>query len=233
MCHTGLMCGRFTLFTDDQDLVTLFDVDVMEGEHAPAFNQAPSQLIRSVVGDEPRSLTLQRWGLVPGWAKAGFKPLINARAETVTEKPSFRAAASRRRCLLPTNGYYEWSDKQPFFLGAAGKEGHPVAPLESPVLAMAGIYEVPWSDIDTIATCAVVTREATDSLGHIHPRMPLFVPEQLWEEWLDPTLTDGESVAALIDSLPETLLAAQPVSKAVGNVRVQDPEVIFSPTTLF
>lgn len=221
------MCGRFTLFADDQKLATLFDIDVMEGEHAPAYNQAPSQFIRSVVGNDSRTLTLQKWGLVPGWAKGSFKPLINARAETVTEKPSFRAAASRRRCLLPTNGYYEWSDRQPYFLAEADADGAPLPPRDSPVLAMAGIYEVPWSDIDTVPTCAIITHAAHDSLGHIHPRMPLFIPQERWDEWLDPSLDDRGQVAAMIADMPQMLLAAQPVSKAVGNVKMQDPRVIF------
>lgn len=228
------MCGRFTLFSDDTDLVTLFDIDVVEGEHRAAYNEAPSQWIRAVVDAGPKILTLQKWGLVPHWAKPGFKPLINARSETVTEKPSFRTAALRRRCLLPTNGYYEWvtgedGKKQPYFLAAASPGGGPLPVEESPVLAMAGIYE--WSrtpDGSDLVTCSIITREAHDNLGYIHPRMPLFVPEDRQEEWLDPQMQDRLGVRHLIDAMPPVILAAQKVSSAVGNVRVQDPTEIFT-----
>ena len=217
------MCGRFSLYASDDDLVKLFDIDVMEGEHGASYNQAPSQWIRSVVGDQPRVLTLQKWGLVPHWAKDNFRPLINARAETLTEKPAFRAAAMRRRCLLPANGYYEWSDKQPYFLSEGGA-----------VQGMAGIYETYYlSDGSPIITCAIITRAATDSLGHIHDRMPVFVPPDMWQEWLDPQLQDRRDVQALLDSVPAAHPAARPVNPAVGNVRTEDPDVIFDwPQTL-
>ncbi len=227
------MCGRYTLFSDDADLVTLFDVDVLEGEHAPAYNQAPSQWVRSVLGDETRILTLQKWGLVPPWAKPDFKPLINARAETVTEKSIFRPAAMRRRCLLPTNGYYEWmtgedGKKQPYFLAAPNTEGGPLPYQRSPVLAMAGIFDWAKSEDGTeTPTCAIITRAATDNLGKIHPRMPLFVPPDLYSDWLDPEVQDRDQVQLLVDSIPPPHLAAQPVNRAVGNYRVEDPEIIF------
>lgn len=231
------MCGRFTLFSDDSDLVSLFDIDVLEGEHGEAFNEAPSEWIRAVVDAGPRILTLQKWGLLPHWAKKGFRPLINARSETVTEKPSFRSAALRRRCLLPTNGYYEWmveesGRKQPYFLSAAGPEGQAEPYRESPVLAMAGIYE--WSQTDGLVTCAIITRTALDSVGHIHDRMPLFVPPEFQADWLNPELQNKADVQDLIGGMPQRLLAAQKVSTAVGNVRVEDPEEIFGgSTTLF
>ncbi len=217
------MCGRFSLFTPDDELVALFDIDVLEGEHLPAYNQAPSQWIRSVVGAEPRVLTLQKWGLVPTWAKPSFRPLINARAETLTVKPSFRTASQKRRCLLPANGYYEWTNKDPYFLSQPGE-----------VLPMAGIYEVHHLEDGTaIATCAIVTRVATDALGHIHDRMPVIVPEDRWDDWLDPDLQNRDQVQILLDEIPPAHLEPQPVNRAVGNVRTQDPAGIFAvPPTL-
>lgn len=234
------MCGRFTMFDEDDELVALFDIDVMEGEHLPSYNQAPSQWVRAVVGNQPRVLTMQRWGLVPQWAKAGFKPLINARSETLTEKPSFRVAASRRRCLIPTNGYYEWmtqpdGQKQPYFLSApvpaeaAGAAAQPgPAGFPTPVLAMAGIYEFSRTERgDELVTCAVITRSAPDELGRIHDRMPVFVPPELYTPWLDPELQDRDQVRDLVAAIPVLPLATRPVQRAVGSVRTQDPGLIF------
>lgn len=221
------MCGRFSMFVSDDDLVRIFGIDVQEGEYHGSYNQAPSLPVRAVIGDRPRILTLQQWGLIPSWARPGFTPLINARAETVTEKPSFRAAAMRRRCLIPANGYFEWvaeaGRKQPYFLSASSGEL-----LEAPILAMAGISEV-WHAPggEEVHTCAIITREAADNLGHIHPRMPLFVPPEAWDDWLDPETQDRRQVRMLIESLPPAELRATPVSAAVGNVRTQDPSAIF------
>lgn len=199
------MCGRYTLFTGDEDLGALFGIELVQGDHLPTYNQAPAQMVRVVIGS---TITLMKWGLVPAWAKPGFKPLINARSETVTEKPSFRSAAKQRRCLIPTNGYYEWANKQPYFLSLGE---------QTPVLAMAGIYE---GD-----TCAVLTREATAELAHIHSRMPLFVPKYLWNAWLDPASGD---VAELIEEIPPAPLVARKASAAVGNVANDFPELIRS-----
>lgn len=221
------MCGRFTLFIGDSDLIDIFGIDVLEGEYPGSYNQAPGLPVRAVVGVGPRTLTLQQWGLVPSWARPGFKPLINARAETITEKPSFRAAAIRRRCLIPTNGYFEWvaeeGGKQAYFLSRANDDMR-----RAPLLAMAGLYEVSHgSGGEETHTCAVVTRQATDDLGRIHPRMPLFVPRAFWDEWLDPAMQDGSRVRSMVQAIPPAPVRARSVLPAVGNVRTQDPDLIF------
>ncbi len=229
------MCGRYTMFSTDKDLVDLFDIDLLEGEHQPSYNEAPSQMVRTArqKQDEGRVLDLQQWGLRPFWAKENFKPLINARAETVTERPSFRSAASKRRCLIPTNGYYEWQKeedgkKQPWFLSLAGKDGEPAPVGQEPIMAMAGLWERPGRDFPegSPQTTAIVTREAADTLGFIHQRMPLFVPRSLWEAWLDPELTDPGEVQELVDAIPPAPLAPRMVSRAVGNVRNNYPGLI-------
>ncbi|WRS30893.1 SOS response-associated peptidase [Actinomycetaceae bacterium MB13-C1-2] len=247
------MCGRFTLYADDQELVRLFDIDVVEGEHGESFNEAPSQLIRSVrtKSDEQRELDLMKWGLVPFWAKDSFKPLINARAETVTEKSAFKTATSRRRCLIPTNGYYEWKveadgKKQPYFLSLATDDGTSAAPGAEPIVAMAGIFDWPtreerekepeWEQGELgvekrlrsipAPTSAVITRAATDTLGHIHDRMPLFIPTSAWSDWLNPELTDLGDIRALIDQIGTPPIVTRRVGKAVGNVRNNRPDLI-------
>ncbi len=237
------MCGRFTMFSDDEELARLFDVDVVEGEHHESYNEAPSQLIRAVrtKRDERRELDLMRWGLIPFWAKESFHPLINARAETVTEKPSFRTPVSKRRCLLPTNGYYEWQknedgEKRPFFLSLANSQGQPAPLGAEPTMAMAGIFDWPRredgdqerseEDFSAPPTTAIITRPAADTLGHIHDRMPLFVPKSLWEAWLDPNFQNRDELREMIRSIPTPPLVPREVGKAVGNVRNNGPELI-------
>lgn len=258
------------MFSDDAELVSLFDIDVLEGEHQAAYNQAPSQLIRAVTAKVPREelgegdagavphsqtpgdqgerggeiegegearavaasetrrLGLQQWGFVPSWAKEGFRPLINARSETVTSKPVFRGAASRRRCLVPTNGYFEWrkmpdGKKQPYFFSLADREGRAAPVGSEPIMAMAGIWEYSEEGAPTVA---LLTRAASEPLAFIHNRMPLFVPSSLWGAWMDPGLVDKETVAELIRELPPPPLIPRMVRPAVGNARNNFPGLI-------
>jgi putative SOS response-associated peptidase YedK len=176
-----------------------------------------------------RQLRTARWGLVPSWsrdAKGGAK-MINARIETVTSKPAFKAAAARRRCLLPSLGYYEWQrtdhGKVPYFLHDPG--GH--------LLAMAGLYEL-WRDPDAaeddpnrwLWTCTVITQQAPDLLGEIHDRNPVIVPRHLYDDWLNCTGADAPDAQDVLARIPPAHLAPHPVSPAVGNVRNNGPELI-------
>jgi len=166
-------------------------------------------------------------GLIPSWAKdrkIGSR-LINARAETITEKPSFKAAASRRRCIVPADGYFEWERrdgaKVPHYLHGDG------------VLGMAGLYEL-WPDPERepddpqrwVWTITVLTTTASDALGHIHDRSPVVIPPALQDAWLDPTLTDSERVRELLDSVPEPRLQPYEVSTAVNSVRNNSAELL-------
>ncbi|MFB4312577.1 SOS response-associated peptidase [Actinomadura sp. 21ATH] len=194
-----------------------------------------------------RQLRTLRWGLVPSWAKdlsIGSR-MINARMETVHEKASYKRAFARRRCLLPADGYFEWyavqeqgdepadpaaeqkkgkrkPQKQPFF----------IRPNDGAVMAMAGLYEL-WkapegheSAGEWIWTCTVITTDAPDDLGRIHDRMPMVVERERWDAWLDPDLTDTERVRGLLVPAMSGTMTAQPVSKAVNNVRNNGPELI-------
>ena len=217
------MCGRYASSRDARDLASAFEVEEPPEEVLPpSWNVAPTDPVYAVLQrGESRLLTVVRWGLVPSWAKdaKGAARLINARRETVTSKPAFRAAYARRRCLLPADGYYEWQvdggRKQPWFLTA--RDGGP--------LAMAGLYEV-WAPEggDRLWTCTVITTDAADELGHIHDRTPLLVPREDWERWLDPEVEDpGEDL--LVPAVGGQL-DAWPVSPAVGNVRNDGPELV-------
>lgn len=217
------MCGRYASSANPDDLAAYFTVEEPPEEVLPpSYNVAPTDPVYVVVDrKEKRQLKVVRWGLVPSWAKdpkVGAR-FINARRETVADKPAFRAAYQRRRCLVPADGYFEWqpqgATKQPYFL---------VARDRSP-LAMAGLYEV-WKGPDDryLWTCTVITTEAADELGHIHDRTPLLVPRDAWQRWLDPAVEDpGEDL--LVPGTPG-VLDAWPVSTAVGNVRNNGPELV-------
>ena len=205
------MCGRYAGSRPVGDLLVHFDVEEPPEEVLPpSWNVAPTDPVYAVVQRGARQLRVLRWGLVPSWAqepKVGAR-FINARRETVADKPAFRAAYAKRRCLVPADGYYEW---QP-----TGRDGGP--------LAMAGLYEV-WRapEDELLCTCTVVTTEAADDHGQIHDRTPLLVPREAWGRWLDPALADpGEDLL-----VPGTagVLDAWPVGAAVGNVRNQGPQL--------
>ncbi len=229
------MCGRYASSRDARDLASTFEVEEpVEQVLPPSWNVAPTDPVYAVLQrEQARQLRVLRWGLVPSWAKdaKGAARLINARQETVTSKPAFRAAYARRRCLLPADGYYEWqvdgTRKQPWFLSRA--DGAP--------LAMAGLYEV-WSppEGERLWTCTVITTSAADELGHIHDRTPLLVPPSDWDRWLDPAVEDpGQH---LLVPAVDGALEAWPVGAAVGNVRNDGPELAAplepeQPATLF
>ncbi len=202
------------------------------GDAPTAAREAPAAAAREPAA---RELRLVRWGLVPSWAKdrsAGAR-LINARAETVAVKPSFRSAFARRRCLIPADGYYEWRTlggrehgrprKQPYYIHRADGQG----------MAFAGIYEL-WRDAALPAdhpaarlwTAAIVTTRATDAVGWVHDRMPMVVSPGHWDEWLDPATGDAESLLRAITPAASSDLETRPVSTAVNSVANDGPDLI-------
>ncbi|GGG28291.1 DUF159 family protein [Rhodococcoides trifolii] len=232
------MCGRYANTRSDADLSSMFDIaSALDDELPPNYNVAPTDPVRIVLDrvlkDEPedppvRQLRTARWGLIPSWAKdrkIGAR-MINARSESVTEKPAFKKAASSRRCIVPADGYFEWEKrdgaKVPYFLHGSDD-----------VIAMAGLYEF-WRDESLpeddpnrwVVSCTVLTTSATDSLGHIHDRSPVIVPPDLRSAWLDPTLTAVDDVTELLRSIPEPTLEPYEVSSAVNSVRNNGPELL-------
>jgi putative SOS response-associated peptidase YedK len=247
-------------------LVALFGVEKWESQAAlpPDWNVAPTKQVYAVL-DRPvkgsgdprpvRQLRQLTWGLVPGWARSpdmGAK-MINARAETVHEKPAFRRPFASRRCLLPADGYFEWSTaKSELMLEQEGrrkrarKQPYFVTPADGSVMAMAGLYEF-WRD-STLpddhprawwTTCTVVTTEAETaplagpsgedgpkSLAEIHPRMPLMLLPERWNAWLHPARTAPEYLRALLAPPPPGLMRAYPVSTGVSQVRNNGPELV-------
>ena len=258
------MCGRYAASADMQEIVEELDVDLdRTGEPsrsvlkkpqdppagAPDWNMAPTKqapvvLTRAVKdadgqpGDPARQLRLLTWGLVPSWAKdpgVGIR-MINARAETVLDKPAFAKAAATRRCLVPAAGYYEWQvsptatdakgkpRKQPFYIHR--EDGVP--------LAFAGLYEF-WRDPSVadgadpmawLTTFTIITTEADPGLERIHDRQPLSLDPDLWERWLDPGLTDPAAVGEMLAFARPGRFAAYPVSRAVNGSASNGPQLV-------
>lgn len=242
------MCGRYAASRDTATLIEEFHVQrTPERELPPDYNVAPTKDVYAIVERESprdhqrmRELAIVRWGLVPSWAKdprIGSR-MINARVETLTQKPAYRRAVARRRCLLPADGYYEWYES-PDPLAARNKAGKPlkqpfyIHPADGSVLALAGLYEFwkdPMVDPDDPAawlwTVTVVTTSAPDDLGRIHERMPMCVQPGQWDDWLDPDDTDGAAAVALLRPAAPGWLRADPVGRDVNNVRNNGPELI-------
>jgi putative SOS response-associated peptidase YedK len=242
------MCGRYASSRKPEDLVEEFEIRTSKVDEAlaPDYNVAPTKPVYAVMERSPssrddpdpeppeRQLRVLTWGLVPSWAKdpAIGNRMINARMETVAEKPAFKKAFARRRALLPADGYFEWygeqkGKKQPFF----------ITPSDGGVLAMAGLYEL-WrdrsvaEDSDTLDadpwlwTVTVLTTTATDDLGRIHDRMPLLVERERYAEWLDPAIDEPDRLRELLVPAAPGRLTAYPVATTVNNVRNNGPELV-------
>ncbi|WZH52899.1 MAG: SOS response-associated peptidase [Nocardioides alkalitolerans] len=242
------MCGRYASSRESDDLVDEFDVaeTILADRLPPSWNVAPTDPVHVVLERPPkpeegidharRQLRALRWGLVPSWSKdaKGAARLINARRETVAEKPSFRRAFAARRCLVPADGYYEWyvTDRTTA-KGKPVKQPYYIHPADGSVLAMAGLYEI-WRDPDRadddpdrfLWSCTVITTSATDDLGRIHDRMPLTVGRDDWDTWLDPTSGASDDLLDLLEPAAPGRLTAYPVSTLVSNVRNDGPELV-------
>lgn len=218
------MCGRIT---QDLNLKMLFDRYGLSHATpalnlAPRYNGCPTQEFVAIRRDgEERTLAKLRWGLVPGWAKdlkLGAK-MINARSETVHEKPAFRSAFRRRRCVVPVNGWFEWrrenGEKQPYWLRPAGAE----------VFSLAGLWERWEKGDEPVETFTVLTTEASPLLADIHHRQPVIVEHAALDEWLDPS-TQSERLLALAGAANEGPFERRAVSTRVNSVRNDDPELL-------
>jgi putative SOS response-associated peptidase YedK len=223
------MCGRYVIISTPEAIRALFGYGE-QPNFPPRYNVAPTQPIPIVrLADGKRSFTLMRWGLLPSWVKdpKTFPLLINARGESVLEKPAFRNAMRRRRCLIPTDGFYEWQprgggSKQPYLVRAKSDAGG-----HAPPLAFAGLYET-WSgpNGEEIDTAAIVTTAANRTLAPIHERMPVFAPKEAFDLWLDCANVEADVAAALIRPADDNLLEAYPVSPAVNRVANDSPALI-------
>ena len=220
------MCGRYTLTKDLEVLEIRFGFSAPESSLSPRFNVAPMQYCPVVLlEDGRRVLRMMRWGLVPFWAKdesiAGR--LINARSETIADKPSFRQALQQRRCLVPADGFYEWAkrgkDKQPIYFQVL--EGRP--------FALAGIYERRSRDEgDELYTFTIITTGPNELVKPVHDRMPVILDERDEERWLDPA-TPLDELLKLLDSYPAGEMSSREVSGLVNSPRNDGPDLLEPP----
>ncbi|HUS14188.1 MAG TPA: SOS response-associated peptidase [Chloroflexia bacterium] len=218
------MCGRYDLVTSPAQLVARFDLLGDQPMLAPRANIAPGQDNPVIVVRSPRALASMRWGLVPAWAadpRSGPRP-INARIETVADKPTFRSALRKTRCLVPATGYYEWPPVPP------GTPKHPVhvvpADEAARLFAFAGLYST-WRGPDgtELDTYTILTTAAPPELAHLHERMPVILAPEAEAAWLDPTNTDPVDLLALLAPLPAAALMVTPVAPLVPDLVSASP----------
>jgi putative SOS response-associated peptidase YedK len=227
------MCGRYVIISTPAAIRAFFGY-IEQPNFPPRYNVAPTQPIPIVrLVDGKRSFALMRWGLLPAWVKdpKNFPLLINARGESVLEKPAFRNAMLRRRCLIPTDGFYEWQvsgpggkGRRPYFVRARRDALGDAAPL-----AFAGLWET-WTgpNGEELDTVAIVTTRANRLLAPLHDRMPVFLPPDAFDRWLDGARVEAETAATLIQPAPEDMLEAYEVSTAV-NRTANDTEALIAP----
>ncbi len=219
------MCGRYAFFSPAEAVRRTFALDDVP-DLEPRWNVAPTQDVAAVRTGEAgaRSFAMLHWGLVPKWAKerAIGNRMINARSETVAEKPAFRDALRRRRCLVLADGWYEWQvapgGKQPWFLRL--KETRP--------FAFAGLWER-WKDPVSgapLESCTILTTDASESIRKIHERMPVVLAERDWDRWLDVAFSDAERLAELLVPFDPTRIEAWPVSRDVNAPRNEGPGLV-------
>jgi len=224
------MCGRFTLTIDAEGMKQSFPgVTPPKGEMPPRFNVAPTQPVLAVANNAHNQAEFFVWGLIPSWAKdpsIGNK-MINARAETLAEKPSFRSAYKRRRCLILADGFYEWrkepdgKTKTPMYIRVIDQDGAPQP------FAFAGLWEVWHSPYgDEIPSCTIITREPNEFMAQIHNRMPVILPPESYDEWLDPAERPAEKLEHLLVAYPSERMHAYAISTRVNNARYDAPDVV-------
>jgi len=220
-----VMCGRFTLTVSEEEWIRYFHVQHVRLKFEPRFNIAPGQHIAAIIADDNgvRRAGLLRWGLVPPWSadeKIGNN-MINARADTITEKRSFREPLLKKRCLIPADGFYEWKK--------IGRERQPyrIVLKSRPLFAMAGIYES-WTSPDgrTIHTCSIITTEANELMSEIHDRMPVILPREAESAWLDRKIQSADDLLPMLRPYPASDMHAYPVHPMVGRATLDSPDCI-------
>lgn len=221
------MCGRFTLFADYNEMINRFDIEVATGQelYLPNYNIAPSYSVLSVINDGKKNrLGYLRWGLIPPWAKdekIGFK-LINARAETLAEKPSFHDAFQKRRCLIIADSFYEWKRHQD-----KTKTPMRIKLKSNQLFAMAGIWERWKSPSGQMTfTCSIITTTPNELMKNIHDRMPVILRQEDETTWLDPRIGDLHSLQQLLKPFPEDFMEAYEVSNLVNSPKNNSSNLI-------
>lgn len=222
------MCGRFTQRHKPEEVIERFEVGEDDLISQPRYNIAPSQTLATVRQGDGRQLFACRWGLIPFWAKdpAIGNRMINARAETLAEKPSFRRAFAARRCLIPADGFYEWRKQ-----GKGASRPFYIRLRDDGLFGFAGLWEE-WKspDGEVVTTCAIITVEPNELMAGIHNRMPAILKPEHEAAWIDRS-NDIPAVSNLLQPYPSELMEAYEISRAVNNPRFDDPACIEPVTT--
>jgi putative SOS response-associated peptidase YedK len=240
------MCGRFVSVSSPQLLVDRFGVEETAVEtREPDYNVTPRAMVpivrdrpprKGVEGPTKRALTMVRWGLVPSWAEStaiGDK-LINARAETITEKAAYQRAFRRRRCIVPADAFYEWRPSKNTSTKRPPRQPYLIHRRDGEPLAFAGLWEI-WRDETVpdpdapdawVRSCVIVTTRANALLEPIHERMPVVLDEQVWDTWLDPATDDVGALEAMLAPAPDEWFEVYPVSTRVNTPANNDAELI-------
>ena len=218
------MCGRFTITLEAADLQLDLGIANMPADWQPRFNVAPTQLVATVVDASSRQAEWLRWGLIPSWAKDPTiaSSLINARSETVAEKPSFRQAFNRRRCLILADGFFEWKR-------SASQKG-PAQPyyfqrIDKKPFAFAGLWET-WKppEGELVRSCTLITCAANEIVSPVHERMPVMLSgESMWN-WLE--LSSPDALKAILRPYPSDVMTAFPISRLVNNAKIESPDIV-------
>jgi len=219
------MCGRFALGILPFSVLEFFNIDGLV-EFKPHYNIVPTQSIPAILHDKDsnkRTIKMFHWGLIPSWAKESKigSRLINARSETVSEKPSFRDAFKYRRCLIPTTGYYEWGHK------SKNKQPYYIKMRDDMLFAFAGLWEH-WKSGEEgeIESCTILTTDANDLMQPLHDRMPVILNPEDYDMWLDPDIVKKEILEPLLKSYPSEYMTRYLISRDVNNPRNDSPEII-------
>ncbi|MEK4359007.1 SOS response-associated peptidase [Paenibacillus sp. FSL M7-1455] len=217
------MCGRFTLVVSLEELLLRYELDpgYAVAYHRPQYNIAPTQMVLSIIHDGTRlRLGELKWGLVPSWAKdpgIGSR-MINARGETLLDKPAYRIPFERKRCLIPADGFYEWQKT------AGGKQPYRIKLKSSDLFSMAGLYDI-WVQEDgtKIATCTIITTKPNELMEPIHDRMPVILRQEDELRWVQRGAADPRELQQLLVPYPADEMEAYPVSTAVNSVKNDSP----------
>ncbi len=232
------MCGRYTLKVDTSQVAARFHVPPTDVsvETGPRYNIAPSQMNPVIIADGDNHLELMQWGLIPAWSKEAKTSYstINARVETVATASSYRKPLRRQRCLVPATGFYEWqviggksgrAARQPFYFTLAQNRGAEGSAEQ--IFAFAGLYDV-WRGADgrELHTYTIITTGGNDLVLPVHERMPIIMPREVEQRWLDPTITEPDELLALLQPYPAALMHAYPVSATVNSPANDDQHCI-------
>lgn len=219
------MCGRFTLAVDTADLQAAFPETSFPAQTAPRYNIAPTQPVLLIPNTPAQKADFALWGLIPGWSKdpSIASRLINARAETLAEKPSFRGSLKYKRCLIPANGFYEWKT----IPGSKTKIPHYIRLESGQPFAFAGLWDE-WHSPDgsLIKTCTIITTEPNELMSTLHNRMPVILNPAEYHLWLDPAPRRAEDLTPLLRPYPSEAMRAYPVSTQVNSPINDRPELV-------